>query len=62
MPPEEKAMTRNAALAIIAVILGAMILMWVLKIAFKLILLGVVAVIAVAVYHAVKRRIGGPRA
>ncbi|MEA3030748.1 MAG: hypothetical protein QOG13_2073 [Sphingomonadales bacterium] len=55
-------MTRNAALAIIAVILGAMILMWVLKIAFKLILLGVVAVIAVAVYHAVKRRIGGPRA
>ena len=42
-------MTKNAALAIIAVILGAMVLMWVLKIAFKLMILGVVAVRALRV-------------
>jgi predicted membrane protein len=55
-------MTKNAALAIIAVILGAMVLMWVLKIAFKLIIFGVVAAAAVAAFYAVKSRIGGPRA
>ena len=55
-------MTRNAALVIVAIILGAMVLMWVLKITFKLILLGAVAVVAVAAFHAVRNRIGGPRA
>jgi hypothetical protein len=55
-------MTRNAALTIVAIILGAMVLMWVLKIAFKLILLGVVALIAIAAFHAVSNRTGGPRA
>jgi|GEM_PF-4627473 len=55
-------MTKNAAIAIIAVILGAMILLWVLKLAFKLIIFGVVAVAAVAAFYAVKNRIGGPRA
>lgn len=55
-------MTKNAALTIVAVILGAMVLMWVLKIAFKLLILGVIAVAAVAGFYAVKNRIGGPRA
>jgi len=55
-------MTKNAALTIVAVILGAMVLMWVLKIAFKLIILGVIAVAAVGAFYAVKNRIGGPRA
>jgi hypothetical protein len=55
-------MTKNAALVIVAVILGAMVLMWVLKIAFKLMILGVIAVAAVAAFHAVRNRIGGPRA
>lgn len=55
-------MTRNAALVIVAIILGAMVLMWVLKIAFKLLILGAIAVAAVAAFYAVKNRIGGPRA
>jgi hypothetical protein len=54
--------TRNVAITIVAVIVGLMILGWVLKLAFKLLLIGVVVVIAVAAFSALTNRIGGPRA
>jgi hypothetical protein len=55
-------MNRNGALAIVAVILGIMVLFWLLKLTFKLVLLAAVAAAAFAVYTAVRNRIGGPRA
>jgi cobalamin synthase len=55
-------MTRNGALAIVAVVVGVMLLFWLLKLAFKLILVAAVAAAAFAVYATVKNRIGGPRA
>ena len=55
-------MTRNVAIAIVAVIVGLMILGWLLKIAFKLLLIGVVVVVALAAFSALTKRIGGPRA
>ncbi|HMG47379.1 MAG TPA: hypothetical protein VK614_07970 [Allosphingosinicella sp.] len=55
-------MTRNSALTIVAVILGIMVLFWLLKLTFKLVLLAAVAAAAFAVYSAVRNRIGGPRA
>jgi hypothetical protein len=55
-------MTRNVAIAIVAVILGLMVLGWILKLAFKLLLIGAVVAVAVAAFSAVTNRIGGPRA
>ena len=55
-------MTRNGAFAILAVILGIMVLFWLLKLTFKLVLLAAVAAAAFAIFTAVKNRIGGPRA
>ena len=55
-------MTRNAALTVLAIILGAMVLLWVLKLAFKLIVLAAVAAAAIAAFYAIRNRIGGPRA
>jgi hypothetical protein len=55
-------MNRNGALTVVAVILGAMVLFWLLKLTFKLVLLAAVAAAAFAVYSAVRNRIGGPRA
>ncbi len=43
-------------------ILALMLLFWVLKVAFKLILVGIVVVVAIAAVTAVRDRIGGPRA
>jgi hypothetical protein len=53
--------TRNAALTVFALILGGMVLLWALKLAFKLILVAAVAFAAVAVYYHVRERIGGGR-
>jgi hypothetical protein len=55
-------MTRNSALTIVAVILGIMVLFWLLKLTFKLVLLAAVAAAGFAIYSAVRNRIGGPRA
>ncbi|HEV2817512.1 MAG TPA: hypothetical protein VGW40_09880 [Allosphingosinicella sp.] len=55
-------MTKNAAIVIVAIILGLVILGWLLKLAFKLILIGIVVVGAIALFSAVTKRIGGPRA
>ena len=55
-------MTKNIAVTIVAVIVGLIILGWLLKLAFKLLLVGVVIVAAIAVFAAVTKRIGGPRA
>ena len=53
---------KNGAMGIVVLILAVVVLFWVLKIAFKLALLAVVAVGAVALFYAVRNRIGGPRA
>lgn len=42
-------------------VLALMLLFWVLKVAFKLILVGIVVVVAIAAFTAVRDRIGGPR-
>jgi hypothetical protein len=55
-------MTRNSVVTIVAVILGAMVLFWLLKLTFKLILVAAVAAVAFAGYYAIRDRIGGPRA
>jgi hypothetical protein len=55
-------MTRNSALAIVAVLVAVMLLFWLLKLAFKLILVAAVAAVAFAGYYAIRDRIGGPRA
>jgi hypothetical protein len=55
-------MTKNVAIVIVAIIVGLMILGWLLKLAFKLLLIGVVVVVAIAIFSAVTKRIGGPRA
>jgi hypothetical protein len=55
-------MTKKSAVAIVAVIVGIMVLFWLLKLAFKLILVVAVAAVALAGYYAVRDRIGGPRA
>jgi hypothetical protein len=55
-------MTRNSALVIVAAIVGIMVLFWLLKLAFKLILVAAFAAVAFAGYYAIRDRIGGPRA
>jgi hypothetical protein len=55
-------MTRNGALTIVAVILGVMVLFWLLKLTFKLVLLAAVVAVGFAIFSTVKNRIGGPRA
>jgi hypothetical protein len=55
-------MTKNSVVTIIAVILGVMVLFWLLKLTFKLILVAAVAAVAFAGYYAIRDRIGGPRA
>jgi len=55
-------MNRKSALTIVAVILGIMVLFWLLKLTFKLVLLAAVAAAAFAIYSVVRNRIGGPRA
>jgi hypothetical protein len=52
----------SAAIVLIVGILVLMLLFWVLKIAFKLVLIGVVVVVALAAWTALKKRIGGPHA
>lgn len=55
-------MTRKSGVVIVAVIVGVMVLFWLLKLAFKLILVVAVGAVALAAYYAVRDRIGGPRA
>ena len=57
--PAEK---KGAVVAIIVAILAVMLLVGVLKVAFKIVLIGIVALGAVAAFYAVRDRIGGPRA
>jgi hypothetical protein len=52
----------SAAIILVVGILLLMLLFWVVKIAFKLILVGIVVVVAIAAWAAVRKRIGGPRA
>ena len=47
---------------IVVAILAIVVLFWVLKIAVKLAFIAVIAVGAVALFYAAKKRIGGPRA
>ncbi len=53
---------KGALIAIIVAVLAVVFLIGVLKVAFKVALLGAVAIGAVAVFYAVRNRIGGPRA
>ena len=53
---------KGAIVAIIVAILAVIFLVGVLKVAFKVVLIGVVALGAVAAFYAVRDRIGGPRA
>ena len=53
---------KGAIVAIIVAILAVMLLVGVLKVAFKVVLIGVIALGAVAAFYAVRDRIGGPRA
>jgi hypothetical protein len=53
---------KGAIVAIIVAILAVMLLVGVLKVAFKIVLIGVVALGAVAAFYALRDRIGGPRA
>jgi len=53
---------KNAAIGFIVVVLVIMAVFWLLKLAFKLALIAVVVVGAVALFYGVKDRIGGPRA
>ena len=53
---------KGAVLAIIVAILALMFLVGVLKVAFKIALLGALALAAVAGFYAIRDRIGGPRA
>jgi hypothetical protein len=53
---------KGAIVAIIVAILAVMLLVGVLKVAFKVVLIGVIALGAVAAFYALRDRIGGPRA
>ena len=53
---------KSGIVAIIVVVLALIFLVGVLKVAFKVALLGAVAIGAVAAFYAVRNRIGGPRA
>ena len=55
-------MTSNRAWAIVAILLVALVLLWLLRVALKLIFIGLVVVAAFAVYQAVRDKIGGPGA
>ncbi len=54
-------MSRNAALGIFGILLVAMVMLWLLKIAFKLILIAAVVFAAIAVFYHIKARFGGGR-
>ena len=53
---------KSGIVAIIVAVLALIFLVGVLKVAFKVALLGAVAIGAVAAFYAVRNRIGGPRA
>jgi len=53
---------KGAVVAIVVAVLALMFLVGVLKVAFKIALLGAVALAAVAGFYAIRDRIGGPRA
>ena len=55
-------MTSSRAWTLVAILLGALVLLWLLKVAVKLIFVGLVVVAAIAAWQAVRGRIGGPRA
>jgi hypothetical protein len=52
----------NRAWTIVAILLVVLVAMWLLKVAVKLIFIGLVVVAAIAAYQAIRDRIGGPRA
>jgi hypothetical protein len=52
----------NRAWTIVAILLVVLVAMWLLKVAVKLIVIGLVVVAAIAAFQAVRDRIGGPRA
>ena len=55
-------MTGNKVWAIVAILLVALVALWLLKVAVKLLFIGLIVVAAIAVFHAVRDKIGGPRA
>ena len=52
----------NRAWTIVAILLVVLVAMWLLKVAVKLIFIGLVVVAAIAGYQAIRQKIGGPRA
>lgn len=54
-------MTSNRAWAIVAILLAVIVLLWLLKVAVKLLFIGVIVVAAIAAWQVAKERIGGPR-
>ena len=55
-------MTSNRAWALVAILLAALVLLWLLKVAVKLLFIGVIVVAAIAAWQAVRGKIGGPGA
>ena len=55
-------MTSGRAWALVAVLLGVLVLLWLLKVAVKLLFIGVIVVAGIAAFQAVRGKIGGPRA
>ena len=55
-------MTGNRAWAIVAILLATLVVLWLLKVAVKLLFVGLIVVAAIAAFQAVRGKIGGPGA
>lgn len=52
-------MSGNRAWALVAILLVVLIALWLLKVAIKLVFVGLIVVAGIAVFQAVRGRIGG---
>ena len=55
-------MSSNRVWTIVAILLVVLVALWLLKVAVKLIFIGLVVVAGIAAFQAIRNRMGGPRA
>ena len=51
-------MSSNRAWAIVAILLAALVVLWLLKVAIKLIFIGLIVVAGIAIFQSVRDKIG----